>query len=65
MAVDIDTANEVAQLYQANAARQRKAEAPAPNGYCMNCDDRFPEMPPYTRRWCDANCRDQWEKEHA
>ena len=64
MADDIDLANDQAQALHESALLRRKPEAPAPNGYCLNCDDRFPEVAPFTRRWCDANCRNQWEKEN-
>lgn len=27
-------------------------------GFCLNCDEVVEEP----RRWCDADCRDQWER---
>jgi hypothetical protein len=32
-------------------------------GYCLNCG---PEVKlPEGQRWCDGDCRDDWEKERA
>ena len=32
-----------------------------PTGHCWFCEAPVAE----NRRWCDAACRDDWEKEHA
>lgn len=32
-------------------------------GYCLNCEEVFSEQEQQqNRRWCDADCRDDWEK---
>jgi len=54
---EVDRANETAQMFLDMALRQRKPPAPEPTGYCLNCDE-----PIQAGRWCDANCRDDWEK---
>lgn len=45
-----------------NAAREaaKKPEAEAV-GHCLFCAEEFPEGD--TRRWCDADCRNDWELE--
>lgn len=60
-----------ADLAQARAEREDEArrrfrvaprESVGPyTGYCYNCG--VPVIDP--RRWCDADCRDDWEKRHA
>lgn len=30
------------------------------NGFCWQCDEPVPPL----HRWCDANCRDDWQKEN-
>ncbi|MDR3053995.1 MAG: hypothetical protein LBU53_01125 [Zoogloeaceae bacterium] len=34
-----------------------KPESPQPTGYCLNCGEPLADM----RRWCSADCRDDWE----
>lgn len=36
----------------------KRPEGPAPTGQCLWCDE--PTTP--DRRWCDAECRNQWER---
>lgn len=61
MSDDIDRAqNEVDRLH-AEALRARKVEGPSPTGRCLYCDDIVSD----TLRWCDVNCRDNWEKLRA
>jgi hypothetical protein len=36
---------------------KRKPEAPQATGYCLNCGEPIADM----RRWCGAECRDEWE----
>lgn len=60
----IDRANELADLeremrvaaIRANAKPQATA-----TGRCLFCDEILDDE----RRWCDADCRDGWEKEAA
>jgi hypothetical protein len=39
--------------------RMRKPEGPAATGRCLYCDEILHDQ----RRWCDAEHREQWEKE--
>ncbi len=39
-------------------AASRKPSGPAPTGFCLHCGE--PVLP--LRRWCDAECRDEWER---
>ncbi|GHT90510.1 hypothetical protein FACS1894101_3060 [Betaproteobacteria bacterium] len=36
---------------------KQKPAAPEATGYCLNCGDPIADM----RRWCDSECRDEWE----
>lgn len=55
----IDQANEAAEIFNRSALSQRRPEGPAVTGYCFNCDAMLaPGL-----RWCDASCRDDWEKQ--
>ena len=64
MADEADKANETAEVFLAAALRNYKHSPiiqPAGDGGCMQCGaDVTPE-----RRWCDATCRDLWQKENA
>lgn len=52
-----DLATERERLYREAALRARKPMGPKPSGFCLNCGE--PVRPP--RRWCDKDCRDDWE----
>lgn len=58
---EIDRANTMADTYLNIALKGRdkgpKIEA---TGWCLFCDEPLPEG----RRWCDADCRDDWELEN-
>ncbi len=41
---------------------RRMPEGPSSTGACLNC--RSPIAEP-GRRWCDPECRDQWEVVHG
>ncbi len=56
-----DIASETEQLLRDDALRARRPEAPAYTGRCFWCD--APVAAP--RRWCDAECRDEWERFEA
>jgi hypothetical protein len=56
---DIDLAQERDFLATQNAMRMRKAEGPAATGRCLYCDEILDDQ----ARWCDAEHREQWEKE--
>lgn len=54
----VDQGNEAAELFNKAALSQRKPEGPESTGFCFNCEARLaPKL-----RWCDAACRDDWEK---
>ena len=54
----IDQGNEAAEIFRNASLSQRQPEGPTSTGYCLNCDARLaPKL-----RWCDAGCRDDWEK---
>lgn len=38
--------------------QRRAGERVAATGWCLDCGEEVPSP----RRWCDADCRDQWEK---
>lgn len=42
--------------------RSKRQEGPVATGWCLNCDT---ELEDDGRRWCDAECRDQWEKDQT
>lgn len=54
----IDRANDTADTFLSAALSARRDEAPSATGACLFC--RKPVPPP--ARWCDAGCRDDWEK---
>lgn len=57
----IDTANERAEKDLALALKAATHQSgPAAVGYCLNCG---PDVPLTDgRRWCDGDCRDDWQK---
>lgn len=52
---DVATATE--EKFRESALSARKPEGPKPCGFCLNCDAPLPP----DIRWCDADCRDEWE----
>jgi hypothetical protein len=56
---EIDRANERAAQFLAHSlANAVKANAlPAANGHCLNCDEHVVN----DERWCDCDCRNDWE----
>lgn len=44
---------------QIKAIRENKDHGPKPNGLCLFCRDRVAQG----ERWCDSDCRDDWEHE--
>ncbi|MGE0082005.1 MAG: hypothetical protein AB7U81_11970 [Thiohalomonadaceae bacterium] len=55
----IDQASEFEQLRRNAALAQRKPTAPAPCGECHFCGASLDDP---AARWCDADCRDRWER---
>ena len=59
----IDLANDLAgQLTAAYVAHERSQNPRLPyTGQCYNCDAPMPDG----RNFCDADCRDDWQKRRA
>lgn len=55
----IDQGNEAAEIFRRSALSQKRPEGPAATGYCLNCEAHLAPG----QRWCDAGCRDDWEKQ--
>lgn len=55
----LDQAKAVEELHL-NVALQNRAPAPAiaETGFCLNCEAPVPAG----HRWCDADCRDDWQR---
>ena len=58
MADIVDLGNDRAEEMLQDALNTRKREHLPPKGRCYNCD----ESVPVPHRFCDADCRDDWEK---
>lgn len=52
-----DRSQDTIELDTRLALQRRAPEAPAATGICLYC--AAPTEP--GRRWCDADCRDEWE----
>jgi len=57
----LDRAQELTEEMLQRSLAQRKPEAPGAVGYCLNCFEDVNEGV----RWCDAECRDDWEITNA
>ena len=69
-----DEASERTEAQIAAALANKMPEGPKATGYCLECGDELAKVeargtigPPrevrdMTRRWCNAQCRDDWEK---
>jgi hypothetical protein len=58
MADIIDEAHEREEELREKALAARKPEGPPACGFCYFCDEPLGKG----QRWCDADCRDDWEK---
>jgi hypothetical protein len=58
MADDIDLAQERNEFLLKAQIAVRKPEGPEATGECLTCSTALP-LP---RRWCDADCRDDYER---
>lgn len=56
---DADRANKDWEVYQKNISVNLKKEA-EPTGYCLYCHEPLHDK---RKRWCDAHCRDDWQRE--
>ena len=52
-----DRATEREEMDREIALRARKPEGPEATGRCLWCGDETTQG----RRWCSAQCRDEWE----
>lgn len=61
MSDEIDKAQEMDGFLRQIAIMQSVNTQPVANftGFCFHCE----EPVSYPRRWCNADCRDDWEKE--
>ena len=55
---DLDRAQEATDEMLSYIIKMRKPSGPVETGYCLNCGEPLPAE----RRWCDALCRDEWER---
>lgn len=56
-----DLALEIVEARNARALEvhaSRQETGPVYTGYCLECGEDLDNP----RRWCDAECRDQWER---
>lgn len=58
MADIIDKSVETQEFFRALALAARRPVGPEPIGRCLNCGEEFDNM---DQRWCDGDCRDDWE----
>lgn len=59
MANEADRADRAVTLHLQQALARRAPEGPPDTGACLYCDQPTPPG----RRWCNADCRDDWEAE--
>ncbi len=60
MADIVDIANELVESEMAERIKNRgSAEIPKGSGECLHCASTLHNP---QSRWCDADCRDDWEK---
>ncbi len=58
---EADIAAEHQEREMALMLKRRAATGPEPTGLCLWCDAPLP----HPLRWCDVDCRDDWERAHA
>ena len=56
MADEADVGNEMAEKLNSAYLSLRKPNGPEATGKCLHCGEEV------GGRWCDADCRDAWEK---
>jgi hypothetical protein len=55
---EAEAASNATELFTAAALKKRKPVPPIKrSGKCLNCAERISKK----RRWCDSQCRDEWE----
>lgn len=70
---DADRAARSDEWIMRSAIEERKPEGPSPVlvSLCLNCGKVIERVPASAngvknvRRWCCAECRDEWEEEHG
>ena len=55
------------RIFALRIAHRPSAAIPCGNGRCLNCEESLLRdgEPDFERRWCDVDCRDDWEKRQA
>lgn len=61
MADWVDASVELQECMLSAQQQSRKPEGPAATGACLFCDEPLPEH----MRWCNGDCRADWEREQA
>jgi hypothetical protein len=56
--LDTDSAGELQDLYLRIALGAQRPTGPRATGFCLSCEEELPGE----RRWCDATCRDDYER---
>lgn len=54
---DFASALEAVHLHRSLAQLSQKPRSPVAAGECLFCETPTPKP----RRWCDSECRDEWE----
>lgn len=52
-----DQAKAIAEMHLGLAMQNRREEGPGETGRCLNCGEPVSSG----RRWCNAECRDEWQ----
>ena len=58
---EVDRAQAQMEMMEQLIPRRVQDNAPCATGVCLWCGAPVAEG----RRWCDADCRDDWEYDHA
>lgn len=58
MADEVDLANRKTDAELKDLIERRRPSGPVARGVCYACGDRVGKV----RRWCDAVCRNDWER---
>jgi len=58
MADYADKSAEAADTFLMESLSWRRAEVDASGGHCLNCEAEIDLL----MRWCDTDCRDDWQK---
>ena len=62
-----DRATEREEQDRELALKRMRPAGPAATGWCLNCGADLPAQQPGlpAPRWCDCDCRNDWERDHA